>query len=149
MKKIWKKFFKKNFFLKFFFQIFFNFFSKKWEKSKILHQIFLIFIFSGPHIPIGNICNGISSRHDDSFFLALEELCATLRTRRYRRPPASVLCFNELLPRARRRVFSLPGAHNHHNLLRRVSSCSGGSAPTISCSGNKLLRRTLVTPTNN
>ena len=74
---------------------------------------------------------------------------ATVRTRQHRRPPASVLCFNELLPRARRRVFSLPGAHNHQNLLRRVSSCSGGSAPTISCSGNKLLRRTLVTPTNN
>ena len=59
---------------------------------------------------------------------------ATVRTRQHRRPPASVLCFNELLPGARRPVFSLPWAHNHHNLLRRVSSCSGGSAPTISCS---------------
>ena len=46
------------------------------ENSKRYHQIFSIFIFSGPHIPIGNICNGISSGHDDSFFVALEELCA-------------------------------------------------------------------------
>ena len=61
----------------FFFHIFFIFFSKKWENSKILHQIFLIFIFSGPHIPIGNICNGILLGHDDSFFVALEELCST------------------------------------------------------------------------
>ena len=72
---------------------------------------------------------------------------ATVRTRRHRRPPASVLCFNELLPRARRRVFSLPGAHNHHNLLRRVSSCNGGSAPTISCCKNKLISRALVNQT--
>ena len=70
---------KKKNFLKFFFQIFFNFFSKKWEKSKILHQIFSIFIFSGPHIPIGNICNGILLGHDDSFFIALEELCTETR----------------------------------------------------------------------
>ena len=72
---------------------------------------------------------------------------ATVRTRQHRRPPASVLCFNELLPRARRRVFSLPWAHNHHNLLRRVSSCTGGSAPTISCCNNKLRCWMLVTQT--
>ena len=66
---------KKNFFLKIFFQIFFNFFSKKWEKSKRRHQIFLIFIFSGPHIPIGIICSGISLRRDDSIFVALVEPC--------------------------------------------------------------------------
>ena len=62
-------------FLKKIFQIFFNFFSKKWEKSKRRHQIFLIFIFSGPHIPIGIIYCGISPGRDDSICRALEDLC--------------------------------------------------------------------------
>ena len=35
----------------------------------------MIFIFSGPHMPIGNIWSGISFRHDDSIFVALAEPC--------------------------------------------------------------------------
>ena len=33
----------------------------------------MIFIFSGPHMPIGNIWSGISFRHDNSIFVALAE----------------------------------------------------------------------------
>ena len=36
---------------------------------------FLIFIFSGPHMPLGDICSGISFRYDDSIFVALAEPC--------------------------------------------------------------------------
>ena len=35
----------------------------------------MIFIFSGPHMPLGHICSGISFRCDNSIFVALEEPC--------------------------------------------------------------------------
>ena len=39
----------------------------------------MIFIFSGPHMPIGNIWSGILFRHDDSIFVALAETCKLQR----------------------------------------------------------------------
>ena len=33
----------------------------------------MIFIFSGPHMPLGDICSGISLRYDDSISVALAE----------------------------------------------------------------------------
>ena len=43
----------------------------KCKTQKVPNKIFN----SGPHMPIGNICSGISFRCDDSIFVALAEPC--------------------------------------------------------------------------
>ena len=48
------------------FRVFCDFYRRKIQKSKRPQQNFLIFIFSGPYMPIGDICNGISFRRDNS-----------------------------------------------------------------------------------
>ena len=71
----------------------------------------MIFIFSGPHMPLGDICSGISFRYDDSIFVALAEPWVRDRARAAARGrPAAAGVPGQLVPEARhqRQAHRLP-----------------------------------------